>query len=157
MRTFKISKKIEVVCEWKKTRTAFKHVATLLLDGKEVESAKVCYLNRTWESYKFQTVLGHLVKKSTVLTEEEKKVCNKFIDGNHTDWSDFKQISNIAKLGDVFCDNQKDKNDWKKRMIKAGFENKGLTIPDDWDTLDEATKEARLNKIIKLAGNVGGK
>jgi len=43
------------------------------LDGKEVESAKVCYLNRTWESYKFQTVLGHLVKKSTVLTEEEKR------------------------------------------------------------------------------------
>jgi len=35
-------------------------------------------------------------------------------------------------------------------MIKAGLENKGLSIPEDWDTLTEDTKERRLNKITEV-------
>ena len=58
----------------------------------------------------------------------------------------------IAQLGEVFCDNQKDKNDWKARMLKVGMEGKGLQMPDDWDQLDEDTKEARLNAVIGLIG-----
>jgi len=62
-----------------------------------------------------------------------------------------KSIGMVASLGDVFCDNQKDKNDWKARMLKAGLENKGLTMPDDWDTLSENEKEKRLNGVIDIA------
>ncbi len=58
----------------------------------------------------------------------------------------------IASLGDLFCENQKDKNDWKERMLKAGLGNKGLSMPNDWDELDEDTKEVRLNAVIQLAG-----
>ena len=34
-------------------------------------------------------------------------------------------------------------------MIKAGLENKGLIMPDDWDDLSEENKEIRLNGVIK--------
>ena len=152
MRIFKITKDIEVVCESESTRSGFRHLATLMRNGIEQEKAKCCYQNRTWERYQFQCVLNKLVEKSTNLSEEEKKVCKEFIDGDRTDWSDFKTTKMVAQLGELFCDNQKDKNDWKARMLKAGLENKGLIMPDDWDTLDEDTKTARLDAVIGVMG-----
>ena len=151
MKLFKITPKIEVVCQSENTRSGFRHVAHLIIDGEqEDETAKCCYLNRTWERYQFQSVLYKLVENSKILSEEEKKVCNEFIKGDHTDWSGFKTTSTIAKLGELFCDNQKDKNDWKTRMLKAGIQ--GIDIPNDWDSLDEDTKTARLDQVIALMG-----
>ena len=43
---------------------------------------------------------------------------------------------------------KKEKNDWKARMLKSGFGNMGLEMPEDWNSLDEETKEARLNAVI---------
>ena len=156
MRIFKITDKIEVVCTSESTRYGFRHLATLLVNGVESAKGKCTYQNRTWESYEFQSVLFDVVNKSD-LSESDKKVCKTFIDGNHTDWSGFKSTSMVAKLGDVFCDTKKEKNDWKTRMLKAGLGHKGLSIPDDWDSLDEKTKEERLNKVIELVGDVDKK
>jgi hypothetical protein len=36
-------------------------------------------------------------------------------------------------------------------MLKAGIQ--GLDIPEDWDELDEDTKEARLNGVIEVMGD----
>lgn len=149
MRTFRINEKIEIVCEWQKTRTAFRHVATLLFNGIEQESTKICYQNRTWERYEYESVARRLVNKSTALTDDEKKICITFLEGDRTDWSEFRTIVGIAKLGNVLCETQKEKNDWKARMLKAGLENKDLIMPDDWETLDENTKTARLDAVIK--------
>lgn len=157
MKSFKINEKIEIVCEWKKTRNGFKHEATLLFNGNEQETAKVCYLNRTWESYEYQTVLKRIVEKSQVLSEEEKALCLNFINKDQTDYSSFNMTANIAKLGEIFCTTQKEKNDWKERMLRAGLENQGLSIPEDWDTLDEETKEKRLNAVIELSSTIGKK
>jgi len=55
----------------------------------------------------------------------------------------------IALLGDVFGNTKKEKNDWKARMMKAGLEGKGLTMPEDWDDLTEDEKEKRLNGAIE--------
>lgn len=152
MRNFKINDEIEVVCESQKTRNGFRHIAILMRNGVEQERAKCCYLNRTWESYEFQSVLKKLFNSSKVLSEDEKKNGLEFAEKDRTDWSDFKMISGIAKMGELFCDNQKDKNDWKARMLKAGLENKGLIMPDDWENLDEDTKQARLDGVIQIMG-----
>lgn len=154
MKTFKINERIEIICESHDTRSGFKHTANLILDGSDVESTKVCYLNRTWESYQFQTVAKKIIEKSQFLSKEEKELCHTWLDGDRTDWSGFKTVSMIASLGNLFCDNQKDKNDWKLRMIKAGLENKGLIMPENWDTLDEDTKQARLDAIIQMTGEL---
>ena len=60
-----------------------------------------------------------------------------------------KTVANVMALGDLFGETQKEKNDWKARMLKAGLENKGLIMPEDWDQLDEATKTARLDGAIE--------
>ena len=63
----------------------------------------------------------------------------------------FKSVAMVAAIGNVLCDNKKDKNDWKLRMLKAGLENKGLSVPEDWDTLTESEKEKRLDGVISIA------
>lgn len=150
MRIFKITDRIKVECESKKTRIAFKHEAVLLINGVIKDRTKICYQNRAWERYEFESVLKRIVMKTMVLSKEEKNICNNFINDDRTDWTGFKSIGAIAEIGNIFCNNKKDKNDWKKRMINAGFKNKGLSIPDDWKTLNENEKERRLNKVITL-------
>jgi len=79
------------------------------------------------------------------LTKEEKK---REEIAPETDNS-LKTIAMVAKMGEIFGTNQKEKNDWKVRMIKAGLENKGLIMPEDWNTLSENEKEKRLNRAIE--------
>jgi len=158
MKEFKINEKLNVVCEWKKTRTAFKHEATLLCNGVEQLKVKCCYQNRTWESYEFQTVLRKLLNKSTHLTEEEKKDFADMIenpDRVKEQLEPLKTVGSVMALGEVFGTTLKEKNDWKMKMLKAGTENKGLLIPEDWDSLDEETKEARLNAITEHLNKIG--
>lgn len=58
-------------------------------------------------------------------------------------------IGAIAALGDIFHKGDaKASNDWKARMLKAGLEGRGLIMPEDWDTLSEEDKQARLDGAI---------
>jgi hypothetical protein len=68
---------------------------------------------------------------------------------NKDELSTLKMVSMIASLGDIFCDNKNQKNDWKMRMLKAGIPQGALHVPEDWDTLDEDEKERRLNSAIE--------
>jgi hypothetical protein len=154
MKLFKITDKIEAVCEHKKTRTAFKHEATLIKDGVTYETVKICYQNRTWESYEFQSVLRKLFRDTENLTEQEKLDCAAWANQSHTDWSGFHATAMVASLGEIFCDTKKEQNDWKLRMIKAGLGSQGLMIPEDWDTLDEDQKQSRLDQIVKLIKDI---
>ena len=79
MRIFRINDKIEVVCVSKSTRNGFKHEATLMFNGGERETVKICYLNRTWERYEFESVLLHLFEKTKLLTDDEKILCREFV------------------------------------------------------------------------------
>lgn len=157
MKTFKISKKIWIDCESEKTRYGFRHLATLYCLGQYPVKAKCCYYNRTWESFEFESVIGGVFEKATFLTEYQKKdYLNKIKakDKRQMD-SQFKMVANIAKLGEILGSNQKEKNDWKERMLKAGLENKGLIMPEDWNELNEDIKEARLNGVIEELKKVG--
>lgn len=155
MREFKMDEHVSIICEWKKTRTAFKHEATLLIDGNEQDKTKVCYQNRTWESYEYQTVLLKLINDTKILTVEQKALFIEYARKDHTDWSGLHTIANIALIGELMCDSQKDKNDWKTRMLKAGLEKSGLEIPSDWDSLTEEVKEKRLNQVIQVMKESG--
>lgn len=148
MKVFKITPKISVQCDNKSRRTGFTHTATLLINGKEVEKEKVSYLNRTYEAYDYQSVLQRLIEKSKVLSEKEKAICNKFAEEDQTDYSGMRSTALVAKLGDFFGKDEKEKNDWKKRMLLAGLGNQGISFPEDWGTLSEEEKKRRLDGAI---------
>lgn len=154
-RVFKINDRIEIVCKVENARDGFRHRATLFIDGQEKESTTTHYINRTWESYEFQSVMQKLVDKSAYLSEAEKDITRKWLQGDRTDWSSFKTTAMVMKMGEVIGKDEKEKNDWKVRMLKAGLGNQGLEMPDDWDTLSEKEKSTRLDKIHKLISETG--
>lgn len=53
------------VCESEGTRNGFRHV---LKDGFGIQ-CKVCYLNRTWERYQFQSLLQKAIKKLKLIPQ----------------------------------------------------------------------------------------
>jgi hypothetical protein len=152
MKTFKVNQNYQIVCEWQKTRNGFKHVAKLKgLYFNTIAETKVCYLNRTWESFEYETVIEKLLSFNKDLFA--KGTITKFLKRQRGEYkkqakSMFNSISMVAQMGNILCSDQKEKNDWKLRMIKAGLQDKGLDIPTDWDSLTEEEKETRLNNVI---------
>jgi hypothetical protein len=73
MKIFTLDNEYSVVCNWAKTRQGFKHIATLMRNGLEVGETKECYLNRTWESFEYETILCKLVRKFFTKEVEQQK------------------------------------------------------------------------------------
>ena len=151
MKRFKINDKYDIICESVKTRNGFKHVAQLKQTTfyQTISETKVCYLNRTWESFEYETVIEKLLSYNTDIFP--KQTITKFLKRQRGEYkkqakSMFNTVSMVAQIGNILCNDQKEKNDWKKRMLLAGLP--GLDIPQDWDTLSEEEKETRLNNVI---------
>ena len=72
MKIFKVNDKVSIVCESQNTRYGFRHLAHLIKNNNEVDKAKMCYYNRTWERFEFESVILELIHKTDQLTEEEK-------------------------------------------------------------------------------------
>lgn len=66
-------KRLEYVCDWRKTRNGFAHDATLLMNGIELDKATCHYVNRTWERYAYQSVCQKVTSKCI----ERDKECAK--------------------------------------------------------------------------------
>lgn len=150
---FTIDDRTQIKCYWIKTRYGFKHEAKLMRDGLECGFAKVCYYNRTWESFEYQTVIDKLLRTSALFTAEERsQIMDCFQRGEHDALNrQFGMISALAQMGNILTEDKKEQNDWKERMIKAGL-GEGLIMPDDWGTLSEEERGARLDMIVsKLA------
>lgn len=148
---FKITKHITIEAEYYETRYLWGHKAWIFLDGEEVGYAKATYYNRTWESYEFQSVCQSVVEKARKLTKQQKAYCQNWLE-KYEEPNRFAPVAMVAMLGELMTDNQKDANDWKARMIKAGLPDGAIQMPDDWDTLNEETKQARLDGVIKILG-----
>jgi len=151
-RTFQPTQAIKIECVSEKTSMAFRHLATVYRNGVAVGYGRIPYQNRTWERFEFQSVIAQAVNKSS-LTPQEKAEVKKWLEGDRTDWSGMRMTGMVAKLGDVFTKTPAEANVWKTRMLKAG----GLDIPEDFGTLPEATRTARLNAVTEMMLGVGKK
>jgi hypothetical protein len=145
----KIDDHTSIVCAYHKTRNGFKHTAALIVDGLEIDEVKAMYLNRTWERFEYETVILKLLDKHELLKDPKARAefMHRAEYGKRADH--MKTVAMVAQIGDILAGpDQKARNDWKARMLKAGLENSGLIIPEDWDTLSEDEKERRLNAAI---------
>ena len=61
MKLFKLNNQYSITCESKGTRSGFKHEAVLFNNGHEIGRNKICYLNRTWESYEYESVIKKII------------------------------------------------------------------------------------------------
>jgi len=155
MKEFKINENITIEAEFKNSRNGFNHFATLYYNDQEIRIVKTHYINRTYESFEFESVIHKLAENcKKELTEEERNLIKNF-DNTEEEMKPFKNLSMFMKLIDLMNDKPEDlklKNDSKLRMLKAQM-GEALILPDDWDILDEQTKADRLNKIKNILGS----
>jgi len=62
MKLFKLNNQYSITCESKGTRNGFKHTANLCRGSYSVYETKICYLNRTWERFEYESVLLKVVE-----------------------------------------------------------------------------------------------
>jgi hypothetical protein len=148
--TFPINKEYEIIAHWEKTRNGFRHVVRLMHNGSEVDTATANYQNRTWERFEYESAINKLLEKTNLMTDKERKEYLDLLAKKDEERinKEFGMIGAIAQMGEVLTGSKKESNDWKERMIKAGLPQ--IDIPEDWDTLSEDEKEARLNKVIEF-------
>lgn len=58
-------------CKYNSTRSGFSHTCSLIKEGELLIEAKSNYLNRTWESYTYQSVMREAVWKLIIQKEKE--------------------------------------------------------------------------------------
>lgn len=146
METFKLSKEFEIVCEYKKTRNGFKHTATLCENGSSIYNTKICYLNRTWESFTYESILNKVIEAN--FTGKELKKYLKVIQlGRLKENKQNKSVSLACAMGDILCKDKKEKNKWNKKMLNT---IQGLDFPEDFDNLPEEEKERRIKGVLKI-------
>ena len=73
-RLFQVTPDLTISCTCEDTRTAFRHVAKIIRGGWMTgdKPVKICYLNRTWESFEFESVLDALAGAKNSLTVDER-------------------------------------------------------------------------------------
>ena len=143
----------EIRCYSRSNKQGFTHRATLFMGEEQIAEAKTQYLNRTWERFEFESVIGKLLHKVKNTDKNIQEILDNLATNNSKELDQtFGRIATIAKLGEVFGETPKEKNDWKVRMLKAGLDNMGLIMPEDWENLDEETKQVRLDAVINHLG-----
>lgn len=61
----------EFINDSRSTRNGFAHDTTLFIDGVKHGRASCHYINRTWESYRFQTVMQRCISNIIEVNEED--------------------------------------------------------------------------------------
>ena len=77
MKVINISKDLNLVLETKRTKEGFKHVAILTDNFNEPIKASINYINRTWESFEYESVIMKLLEKKGYTYVQKEIVINK--------------------------------------------------------------------------------
>lgn len=72
--------KIEAVCNYKATKNGFKHYGDVYINDSlykcNNKELKICYINRTWERFEYQSLLFKMLeflKKNKLVNDEDYK------------------------------------------------------------------------------------
>lgn len=73
MRIFNLDQDYTIVCNTQNTRYGFRHLASLCEKGyNNIGNTKICYYNRTWERFRYESVLRDLIDKNFKGDEKTK-------------------------------------------------------------------------------------
>jgi len=72
MKIFHLDKEYNIVCNWEKTRYGFRHIGNLCKNGFSIAKDKICYYNRTWESFEYESILIKIIEANFEGKQKEK-------------------------------------------------------------------------------------
>lgn len=128
--------------------------ADLYIDGELVGHGSYRWENRPWQAFDFDIAMTKALEKaSKKISSYRRRTIKKWLDnGGKREMKKYSSVAMVASLSSLLTDNQKEANDWKARMLKAGLPEGALQMPDDWNELDEDEKQRRLDGAIKIIG-----
>ena len=147
MTLFQLDEQYAVICNSKKTRNGFKHTATLIRNGNEVGETKICYLNRTWESYEYESVIEKLLDRNFKGGEKAKYEAVAKAQGLGQVEERFKPVKTLVALANLFGTTDQERNALKKRALSTV---PGIEFPEDFDQLPVEEQTRRLDAAAKL-------
>lgn len=148
-KSFRLNDYVEIVCFSQRTSYGFRHVASLRENGSEICTARCSYYNRTWEAYTFQSVMQRVIEKSYPKKSVGRERYLKLLEKDPSGESDrfLNMVGAVARMGDVLGNDQKEANQFKKRILGTV---PGVDMPEDFDSLPEEEKARRLDGAIDI-------
>ena len=147
MESYTINDNLIIEAWYFETRHNWGHKARAVYNSREVAEVKIVYSNRTWEAYKYQSVMQKLIdvldEVKTIPLKDRREASLFIKHGDDRDLKNLRMIGAIASLGNMM---EKGGNAFKKRILGT---IDGLDI-DAIDGLDEKTKQQRLDGVINI-------
>ena len=157
-KTFPINDSYQINCYYDRTRYGFRHIAKLMRikdsagasDYTEIDRAKVCYYNRTWESFEYETVISCLLDRAKIMTKEQKAEYMSALRRGELSRINamFGFIGAMAQASSLLADSPKEANDRKEGVLKSALGSQGLIMPDTWQ--NEEARTSALDGAIKM-------
>lgn len=146
METYTINENLKIEAWYFETRHNWGHNARAIYRGQEVAEVKIVYQNRTWESYKFQSVMEKLIDvldASNAIPLADRIQASKTIKaGDGRDMKGLRSLGALATMAGIMGG-----NDMKAKVIAS---IPGVIVPDDFDNLPEDEKTKRLDGVIDI-------
>ena len=151
METYTINKNLSIEAWYFETRHNWGHKARAVYNGREVAEVKIVYQNRTWESYKYQSVMQKLIDAmdecKTIPLADRIEAYRKIKSGDGREMRGIKMIGAIASLGNLIAKTPGEATEFKKRILLS---TPGIIMPDNFESLTEAEKSSRLDGAINI-------
>ena len=142
-KTFDIGNGLAIECRSERTRSGFRHLAVARINGSEAAKAKVCYCNRTWERFEFESVIERVAGR---LPKEQGAAvlafCKTYCEPNR-----LAPVAAVMGLLGLLAKGQAEANAAQTRILKTV---PGIDLPADWDGLPEDVKAKRLAGVVKV-------
>ena len=151
METYTISNDLTIDAKYYETSKNWGHKAYAIYKGKQVAECKIVYQNRTWEAYRYQSVMQKLVNKMLkdhTITQPEAMEAMEFLKtGDNRDLKGLEAIGNLATLAGIIGGNET-----KARLLSTidGLDLNSNTLAG----LTEAEKSKRLDGAINILTNI---
>ena len=142
MNTYNLCPAVSVECSYHKTRNGFRHEAVLWVDGSPDPRVKINYINRTWESFKYQSVIHKAILRSRTLGDERREQALAW-QGPRDNF--LSTVGAAAAVLSLLCEDRDDANRAKASILRAV---PGIEFPSDWDSLSAEEQQRRLDGAI---------
>jgi hypothetical protein len=145
METYKINDNLTFEAWYWKKGGRWGHEARAIWHGREIETARVTYQNRTWEAYTYQSVMEKLIDNLDQYKEiplKDRIMASIFIKtGDDRELKALSMLGNLAKLAGIVGGNE------SKKAVLGTIQ--GLDI-EALDGLDDQTVTDRLDGVINI-------
>lgn len=146
METYIFSDDLKFEAWYFESSRSWGHKARAIYKGRELSEVKVVYQNRTWEAYKYQSVMQKLVDvldcDQIVPLSERLNASRMIKEGDGRDMKHLRGIGALASIAGIIGGNKS-----KAKILESV---PGIMMPDDFDQLPEIEQSRRLDGAINI-------